>query len=1045
MIILHAGFGDRRLHLWGESPPGEGVVSVRRRRRPSPQEEAASFIYATEREDLLEVVKGIPDFPRTSLRDFSRSVIWLPTVDGNPFPSNSTIGEEAGSSSEVALAPWSVPALSLDAERALLLLCACADKDVLKPGVIVGHDVSFWGMAMRLAGALVARQQFLPTVIRENGSHHARWKAIVAGADVERMHRLAGAMPAVAQALHGDPHQPPVARSAERLSDFVNLLVDHLVRFSGYAKAPSSWSEGMRRGKPLNLESLHDHWLFALRSFDDRLDGKEDALSQFAAQVNEWQRPVSVLTTSPFRLCFRLEEPPENGVASPAAQGDAARWQVHYLLQAAHDPSLHIPVKEAWKPGKNAAGTLLGKGGFKAREYLLLSLGQAAALCPRIEKSLRSVRPEGYELDSSGAYEFLTEKALALEQSGFGVMVPAWWTGKGTKLRLATRAHVKSPVMQTSGMLSLDQLVDFHWEVSLGGESMSYEELQALVRLKAPLVKIRGQWAQLTSEEIQAAIDVWKKKSAGTMTAREVVKLALGAANLPLAFDGVRASGWVGQLMAQLEGRAQFELLEAPERFVGTLRPYQLRGYSWLSFLKQWGLGACLADDMGLGKTIQTLALLDREFLSNHQRPVLLICPTSVVGNWHKESARFTPHLRIMVHHGISRAKGSSFAGEVKKHHLVISSYALLQRDFEILKDISWSGVVLDEAQNIKNPETKQARASRNLRADYRIALTGTPVENNVGDLWSIMEFLNPGLLGTQTEFKKRFFIPIQASRDPAALTGLKRLTGPFVLRRLKTDQTIISDLPKKMEMKVFCTLTKEQASLYAAVVKEAAEALDSSEGIQRKGMVLATLSKLKQVCNHPAQFMGDHSSIPGRSGKLARLTEMTQEVLEAGDRALIFSQFSQMGEILKRHLEETFGQETLFLHGGVPKNRRDRMVERFQQPGDGPRLFILSLKAGGTGLNLTGANHVFHFDRWWNPAVENQATDRAFRIGQRKRVQVHKFLCVGTLEEKIDEMIERKKEIAEGAVGAGEGWLTKLSTAELKEIFALRKEAVED
>jgi SNF2 family DNA or RNA helicase len=398
-----------------------------------------------------------------------------------------------------------------------------------------------------------------------------------------------------------------------------------------------------------------------------------------------------------------------------------------------------------------------------------------------------------------------------------------------------------------------------------------------------------------------------------------------------------------------------------------------------------------------------------------------------------------------MVHHGLGRTKGEGFSQEVEKYVLVISSYALLQRDFETLKKVNWSGLILDEAQNVKNPETKQSRAARGLQVGYRIALTGTPVENNVGDLWSIMEFLNPGFLGTQGEFKNEFFVPIQANRDPGAVKRLKRLTGPFILRRLKTDKSIISDLPEKMEMKVFCTLTKEQASLYAAVVKEASEALDSAVGIQRRGVVLATLSKLKQVCNHPAQFLGDNSAIPGRSGKLARLTEMLEEVLEVGDRALIFSQFSEMGEILRRHLQETFGREALFLHGGVPKAQRDRLVERFQTKGEGPRLFILSLKAGGTGLNLTLANHVFHFDRWWNPAVENQATDRAFRIGQIRNVQVHKFLCVGTLEEKIDEMIERKKEVAAGVVGTGEAWLTELSTAELKEIFVLRNEAVEE
>jgi SNF2 family DNA or RNA helicase len=413
------------------------------------------------------------------------------------------------------------------------------------------------------------------------------------------------------------------------------------------------------------------------------------------------------------------------------------------------------------------------------------------------------------------------------------------------------------------------------------------------------------------------------------------------------------------------------------------------------------------------------------------------------MGNWQREAERFTPGLPVLVHHGVGRGRGEAFRRAAEDHALVITSYAVLLRDLEHLGAVEWSSVVLDEAQNIKNPETKQARAARALPAGHRIALTGTPVENNVGDLWSIMEFLNPGLLGSQAEFKRTFFIPIQASRDAAAMARLRRLTGPFILRRLKTDRSVIADLPEKMEMKVFCTLTREQASLYQAVLSEAEKAIAKADGIERKGVVLATLSKLKQVCNHPAQFLSDNSPIAGRSGKLARVTEILQEAIETGERALIFSQFAEMGAILTTHLQETFGREVAFLHGGVPRAQRERMVERFQSEPDGPHVFVLSLKAGGTGLNLTRATHVFHFDRWWNPAVEAQATDRAFRIGQTRRVQVHKLVCLGTLEEKIDAMIESKKGVAEQVIGAGEGWLTELSTAELRQVLALRPEAV--
>jgi SNF2 family DNA or RNA helicase len=724
---------------------------------------------------------------------------------------------------------------------------------------------------------------------------------------------------------------------------------------------------------------------------------------------------------------------------------------VRYLLQAVDDPSLLIPAKDAWK-GDNLgfatqASALFKREGFDAREYLLLSLGQAAGICPHIETSLKKSAPGGYELNADGAYEFFLQKTFALEQVGFGVMLPAWWTGKGTKQRLSARAIVKAPKMQEGSGLSLDEIVQFDWEVSLGGERLSLQELRALAKLKAPLVKVRGQWVQMSAEEIQAALHLLKEKTQSqTTTGREALQMALGGIKIPgsLTFDGVTATGWLADFLDQLDGRAAYEEIPVSPNFRGALRPYQRRGYSWLFFLRQWGLGACLADDMGLGKTIQTLALLQRDRQGGENRPVLLICPMSVVNNWLKEANRFTPDLSVMIHHGIGRTKGSTFKEKAIRQAMVISSYALVHRDFETLKEVPWAGVVLDEAQNIKNPETKQARAVRAFQTGYRLALTGTPVENNVGDLWSIMEFLNPGFLGTQSDFKKTFFIPIQSSRDPEAVKKLKRLTTPFILRRLKTDKTIISDLPEKMEMKVFCNLTKEQASLYAAVVEEVEGELNSAEGIQRKGMILATLSKLKQVCNHPAQFLGDNSPIPGRSGKLARLTEMLEEVVAVGDRALVFTQFSEMGGILKRYLQEMFGREVIFLHGAVPKKQRDSMVERFQaNDREAPSVFILSLKAGGTGLNLTRASHVFHFDRWWNPAVENQATDRAFRIGQTKNVQVHKFLCAGTLEEKIDEMIERKKGIAEDVVGTGEGWLTELSTSELKEIFALRKEAI--
>jgi SNF2 family DNA or RNA helicase len=415
----------------------------------------------------------------------------------------------------------------------------------------------------------------------------------------------------------------------------------------------------------------------------------------------------------------------------------------------------------------------------------------------------------------------------------------------------------------------------------------------------------------------------------------------------------------------------------------------------------------------------------------------------SIVGNWHRELQRFAPSLSVLVHHGADRLSDEAFMAEAKQHDVVITTYALALRDKEELSAIQWEHVVVDEAQNIKNEAAKQTQAIKQFKAQHRIALTGTPVENRLSELWSIMEFLNPGYLGSATDFRSSFALPIERYHNAEQAATLKNMIQPFVLRRLKTDKEIIRDLPDKMEMKVFCNLTREQASLYQAVVKEMLEKIEEADGITRRGLVLSTLLKLKQVCNHPAHFMADGSSLARRSGKLARLEEMLEEVVAEGDKALIFTQFAEMGMLLRQYLQEAFGRETFFLYGGTPKQQRDQLVRRFQEERRGAPFFILSLKAGGVGLNLTAASHVFHFDRWWNPAVENQATDRAFRIGQQKNVQVHKFVCVGTLEERIDQMIEQKKELAESIVGSGENWLTEMSTAQLRELFALSREAV--
>ncbi|MBM3188761.1 MAG: DEAD/DEAH box helicase, partial [Chloroflexi bacterium] len=458
--------------------------------------------------------------------------------------------------------------------------------------------------------------------------------------------------------------------------------------------------------------------------------------------------------------------------------------------------------------------------------------------------------------------------------------------------------------------------------------------------------------------------------------------------------------------------------------------------------------GACLADDMGLGKTIQAIALLLHVRAKQQVGPALVICPTSLVGNWQRELARFAPGLRVMLHHGSDRAEGSAFVEQSLRADVVISTYGLARRDQEDLALVNWSDVILDEAQNVKNPSTKQARAVRALKAANRVALTGTPIENRLSELWSIISFLNPGYLGSMEQFRRSFALPIERYQDQEAAERLRKLVRPFILRRLKTDPQVIRDLPEKMEYRVYCNLSREQATLYEAAVRDALEALQNTDpeekDMKRRGLVLAMLTRLKQICDHPALYLDDRSEIGQRSGKLNRLTEMLEEILDVGDRALVFTQYATMGQLLQQHLQESFQQEVLFLHGGTPQKQRDRLLTRFQDDPHAPPVFILSLKAGGTGLNLMRANHVFHYDRWWNPAVENQATDRAYRIGQMRDVQVHKFICAGTLEERIDELIESKRALADNIVGDGEGWLTELDTDALRDLVALRADAVE-
>ena len=1017
MLILHAAQVNGDLVLWGEDSGPHPA--------PPARQTAGEHPYCAQARLLAEAA-GL----ETGDDSFAGAIAWLPSRGDAPVPSSPMAGPMPRSRAKPRTRPWTVAALRLRPEQAVPLLQTCHQRRILKPGVAIGTDLAYWTHALQLAASLTVRQQFLPSLSQRGGQTLAAWIPVFIGEDAHRLAELAGLMPAPARAVTGTEATEPLATPAQAvLREFITAQVDHLARTGTDTENPA---------QP-QFDSAHDAWLSALGQANPAVLGNPARLQQLRRQVAEWQRPLAIAANSPYRLCLRLEEPPEPSPSDEktiARQGD---WYLRYLLQPHDDQSLLLPAEAVWKNQVNGLHP-----DFNPAEFLLRSLAQAGSVCPPITDSLKRKQPAGYRLNTEEAYGFLESQAAALQQAGFGVLLPAWWTRQGARTRPGIHARAKTPVMQGGSGMTMTSLIDLDVEMALGDDPISVQELEELAELKAPLVRFRGQWVEINADDIRAAADFWRNRK--QISLREVVQIGLGADqraqddNVSLA-----AEDWLRELLERLQQKGRIERMDTPEDFAGQLRPYQQLGYSWLAFLRNWGLGACLADDMGLGKTVQTLAALQLDRQQGNGRPNLLVCPTSVINNWQREAARFTPDLPVLLHHGPNRHRGDAFRSQADGQHLVVTSYGTMHRDRDLLGTVPWRAVILDEAQNIKNPASRQARTAQGLPADYRVALTGTPVENHVGDLWSIMQFLNPGLLGSQAEFKRNYFQPIQTDRDGAAAARLQKATGPFILRRLKTDRSIIDDLPDKNETKQYCNLTKEQATLYQAVLREAETRLESAEGMKRRGSILETLTKLKQACNHPRQLLGDNSAITGRSGKLARLQEILDEVLPGGDRVLLFSQFAEMGAILQQHVQETYGLETPFLHGGVTRKQRDRMVERFQSDPDGPQVFVLSLKAGGSGLNLPRANHVIHYDRWWNPAVENQATDRAFRIGQTRDVHVHKLICAGTLEDRIDLMIEIKQETADQVVGTtSERWLTELSNAELRDVLALRATPVD-
>ena len=865
-----------------------------------------------------------------------------------------------------------------------------------------------------------------PTVTSTAGAPLVRWQPISTPVWRSWSAVLWGAAPELIAANNPDP------RAA--VDDLVIELTDHLCR-ARLGSIGSDTSGAACAGGPGGHRFGFVNAL--LPGSTDEAVTQSRAGAARAAWLS-WQESAGGDETS---LVFRLHEPDED--EDPPDLDTEVLWRFQVCLR---DAEGHL---EPVAPHRLAPTDL---------DRVTTDLAAAVtAFGP-----LRQARPDRSSLDylltTDAVTELLSDGVSALGRAGFTVLLPRTVADVRPTLSLTGRPVVGSP--RRNAMVGLRAVRDFQWRLALGtggdAVTLSDADIDELARQKGALVRVRGIWMHAEGAALTRAAGFIAAQraaaAAGTPPGMgELLDLVTGADDR----TGVPVTTVSG--MSWLDDIADAGSLRPPELPAATLsdatlRPYQQRGFEWLTHLSGLGVGAVLADDMGLGKTVQVIAVLAHERRGSGpddaSLPTLVICPMSVIGNWQREIGRFAPELGVVMHHGPHRAGGAAFAAQHRDADVVITTFATATRDRALLAGRPWRRIVVDEAQHIKNVNTAAAKAIRTIPADHRIALTGTPVENRLEDLRAVIDFVNPGLLGSGSVFRARFAEPIERERDRAALRHLGRLTRPFILRREKTDPAIIPDLPAKKELTVRANLTVEQAGLYRAVVDELMEALsDREQRVLRRRTVLAALTRLKQICNHPAHYLADGSPVTRRdghrSGKVELLADIVTTLVDEGDRALVFTQFAAFGEMLTGWLGGLLGTEVPLLHGGVPRTDRDAMVARFQSGDDAPPVMVATLKAGGTGLNLTAANHVIHVDRWWNPAVEDQATDRAYRIGQRRDVHVRRFVCVGTVEERIDDMIHSKRELSALTVATGESWLGDFGNDELYELFALRDEAV--
>ena len=936
-----------------------------------------------------------------------------------------------------------VPTVELDALSSLSFLTSLPNE--LPVGLQIGVSIKYWVDVTKMLLDLLTRGKFFPKLSPHNEMYIAHWEYIAFDSnDRARIETLSRKMPPICRALIADEIKSPLEANFI-VESFLSTGCEVLVRtfLKSFLQPIDIHPSELT---PPTKAALS--WYDALYSLSGKVEGSVYHLSELEQKLKRWSSKVVPSSgRDSLRILLKLEELTED-----EEEVENSRWRLEFFLQSVVDKNNLISAEELWK------GELgfLEKSDYsfsEVEEILLRGLGIASEYVPSIYSSLESPYPATVEFGPRELYHYLKESSVILEQSGFGIENPAWWNERGETVGL--HLDIDSPMVnQLSGgsqRLGLKQLVDYSWRVAVGDKVFTVEEFKELVADQLPLTKIGGQWVELSPERVGATVEFLEGHSdKGNIALIEALKMGLSgfSGDKTLPVTGFSASGWVEKLL--LSDSSSLEAVETPKGFNGDLRPYQIEGVTWMSFLNEIGIGCCLADDMGLGKTVQLIALLLREKELREaandltKKPILLFAPMSIIDNWEREVATFSNNIKTYIHHGPERHTGKDFIEATSSTDLVLSTYSLAHRDEALFKQVGWDKIILDEAQNIKNISSKQTKAVRAIAEAHpasgtcqHIALTGTPLENHLEELWSIFDFLNAGLLGGLSEFRSKFSVPIEKYRDNSAAEQLARVVRPFLLRRLKSDPKIISDLPEKIEMDVLTVLTDEQAALYQSVLDSMLEDVDKADGIHRKGIVLSLITKLKQICNHPALYLKDKSELADRSGKLSRLEQLLEVILAEKDKVLIFTQYAQMGHLLKTYLQDKFKQEVLFLHGSLSKKKRLELIDKFQTD-EGPPIFLLSLKAGGYGLNLTAARQVIHFDQWWNPATHDQATDRAHRIGQKNKVQVRKFICNGTLEERISELLAHKKQLADTVVTSTKSMITQMSTNELKKLLEL-------